>query len=345
MLNCLILTQMLAYAPPEPAEVYETICTQFASPRKGYFRESVGGDSNPNTIMYNWGLGVVLSAENALAQLDKKRIPRLKETMKMVESYWNPNGPVAGFDVNPGPPYPNDRYYDDNAWMVMALVETYELTHDPRALELAEKSLVYCLSGLDDKLGGGIYWKETDKASKNTCSNGPTAAACLALYKHTKDPKLIKTAEEIYAWTKKTLQDPDSKLYWDNINLDGKVEKTTWSYNSALMLRAARGLAQTTGKAEYKKDTEELQAASMKKWLKPHGVIDDEVQFAHLLFENLDPAVFDHQAYAKTLLESRSPEGLFGHRWGLKAGEKNLMLHQASAVRALAIAKLWSKKD
>ncbi len=344
MLNCLLLTHMLVYAPPEPADLYAAICNQFASPRKGYFRESIGQGANENTIMYNWGLGVVLSAENSLAQLDPTRIPSLKKTADMAQTYWNPTGPVAGFDVNPGPPYPNDRYYDDNAWMVMAFVETYEITKDPKHLKIAEDSLKHCLSGLDDKLGGGIYWKETEKSSKNTCSNGPTAAACLAIYKHTKNPELLKQAADIYAWTKTKLQDPETKLYWDNINLNGKVDKTTWSYNSALMLRSARDLATYTGEAKYQTDFDELQTASIKKWLKPNGIIDDEVQFAHLLFENLDPKAFDYKKSIETLIASKDQSGLFGKRWGSPAGASSQMIHQASAVRAIAVAKLWSSQ-
>lgn len=338
----LVLT-MIARPQKDPAAIYDQICRVFASSRAGFFRESVGEGSDSGTVMYNWGLGVVLSAENALARLDKSRIPRLKAVVSMAESYWNPTGPVAGFDVNPGPPFPNDRYYDDNAWMAMALVETFEITGDRRCLDLAKRALDYCLSGMDTNLGGGIYWKETNKASKNTCSNGPTAAACLAVYRHTKDPDLVQTARDIYSWTKSHLQDPATGLLWDNVRLDGRFEKTTWSYNTALMIRAAHGLAEATGETQYRSDAKAMQIAAIVKWIKPNGVIDDETQFAHLLFENLEPQSFDYRKCAGVLRESVDSKGLFGTRWGQTAGAKSQMLHQASAIRALATAALWDK--
>ncbi|MBS1711538.1 MAG: hypothetical protein JSS71_07440 [Armatimonadetes bacterium] len=337
------LLTAFAPPPPDPTEMYEVVCRQFASHRTGYFRESIGSGSDPDAVMFNWGLGVVLSAENALARLDPSRKPRLVLVISMAETYWNPQGPVPGFDVNPGPPFPEDRYYDDNAWMAMALVESYEVTGDRHCLELAGKAIDYCLSGLDRSLGGGIYWRENHKESKNTCSNGPTAAACLAVYRHTKEPRLLAAAQDIYAWTKKNLQDPKTHLFWDNMRQDGSVDKTFWSYNTALMIRAAKGLAQATGQSRFGEDAAVMQRAAMAKWLKPAGVIDDETQFAHLLFENLDPGSFDYRQYAATLAASRNNEGLFGTRWGQRAGSKSQMLHQAAAIRALAVAELWSR--
>lgn len=335
---------MIVSAPTSISDLYDSIRSRFEISGGSFLAESLGGDSNPNQPMFNWGIGVTLSAENALTRLDPSRKSRLVKTLEMCEKYWNPAGPVGGFDVVPGPPFPKDRYYDDNAWMVMAYVESYEILGDKKWLARAEEALHYVLSGEDEKLGGGIYWRESDKASKNTCSNGPSAAACLAVYRHTRSTKLLVTAQRLYDWTKLKLLDASDGLYFDNLTLDGKVEKTKWSYNAALMLRTARELHSLTQNQEYGRDADKLEAASIERWVKADGTIDDELQFSHLLFENLSPARFDAQKCIDRLLSAGRKDGLFGHRWGQAPGAKNGMIIQASAIRALAVHQLRNRK-
>jgi hypothetical protein len=77
--------------------------------------------------------------------------------------------------------------------------------------------------------------------------------------------------------------------------------------------------------------------------VRPDGVIDDELQFAHLLFENLDPRKFDAAKSIRRLLGSAGTAGLFGTRWGQEAKAKNMMIIQASAIRALAVHELRSR--
>ena len=311
----------------------------YLNSRTGYYQES----DQEKFPCYNWGVGVTLSALNSAARVDPANMQRLKAYLEKVDTYWNPQGPIPGYDVQPNKTHNQDRYYDDNAWMVMALVESYEITQNSRWLKRAEAALTYVLSGEDDKLGGGIFWKEREKTSKNTCSNGPSAVACLAVYAKNQDPNLLKKAEQIYAWTRKNLQAPDG-LYWDNIKLDGTVEKTKWSYNSALMLRTAKELSRCTKHPTYQQDAEGLEAACIKRWVKSDGTIDDELQFAHLLFENLDPKKFDAQQCIEKLLLGRDSEGFFGNRWGKPSKGKHQLLHQASAVRAIATYELLRRR-
>lgn len=324
----------------DSAELSRRIEESYFNAKTGYYKEERG----KNDKCFNWTLGILISAQNALARLDSANVPKLEATLEKAVTYWNPTGPVGGFDVLPGPPHPNDRYYDDNAWMVMSLVESYEVTKNERWLHRAEDALKFVLSGGDDKLGGGIYWRESDKASKNTCSNGPAAAACLAVYQYTHDAKLLDRAKSIYAWTKTNLQDPKDGLYFDNKNLEGKIGRTKWSYNSALMLRSARALFEATGQAEYKSDFETLQDASIKHWVKEDGSISDELQFAHLLFENLDPSKFDAKKSIERLQALKRDDGFYPKRWSsTKPEEIDKLIIQVSALRAFATYDVWMK--
>lgn len=333
------LSTVILNSSIDAASVSRKIDAAFYNAETGYYRE----ESTTKDKAFNWTLGVVLSSQNAMAKLDKANIPKLVSTLEKADTYWNPKGPVAGFDVLPGSPPPNDRYYDDNAWMVMSLVESYEITKDSRWLDRAKQALTFVLSGEDAKLGGGIYWREKEKASKNTCSNGPSAAACMAVYAVDAKPELLEKAKSIYQWTKKNLQDPADGLYWDNLSLGGKVEKTKWTYNSALMLRSAKALFAVTKDAAYKSDADLLEKACVARWVKADGSIDDEMPFAHLLFENLDPHSFDAALCINRLKAFANSDGVFPHRWSAEGKPSSKLLVQASALRAIAMTELRKK--
>jgi rhamnogalacturonyl hydrolase YesR len=304
------------------------------------------GDGTDSQPVFNWGAGVLMSALNAAARTDPAWKAELSRFVEATRAYWNPAGPVAGYDVLPVPK-PADRYYDDNAWMVLALVEAHDVTGRPEFLDYAKGAFAYVLSGEDDKLGGGIYWREKEKASKNTCSNAPSIAACLAVYLKTNDPTLLETAKRLYAWTKKNLQDPSDSLFWDSIALSGKLDKTKWSYNSALMIRSAAELARLTGDRAYKDDAEAIASASEKKWL-VNGRVADVGRFAHLLIESFNYVPTDERrkkvaAALKWLHEhGRNEKGLYGSRFDLSPSPYNKrfeLLDQASAARAFLVAR------
>ena len=71
-------------------------------------------------------------------------------------------------------------------------------------LEKAKLIWKFILSGKDDVLGGGIYWCEQKKESKNTCSNAPGAVFALKLFQATQDDAYLKEGKELYEWTKRT---------------------------------------------------------------------------------------------------------------------------------------------
>ncbi|HSI72319.1 MAG TPA: glycoside hydrolase family 76 protein [Fimbriimonas sp.] len=332
-------------------ETLDLIRRDFYLPEKLLYAEETGSKEP----CFNWGTGVMLSALNAAAKLDSKYLPWLEEYASASRIYWNDKGPVPGYDVLPAPK-PVDRYYDDNEWMALQLIEAYELTKSEKYLTWARETVDYVLSGEDQKLGGGIYWRESDKKSKNTCSNGPGVAACTALYRHTKDSRLLVSAIRIYGWTKKRLQDPQDHLFWDSVNLSGKVDKMKWSYNTALMIRSAADLYSLTGNPQYKKDLVQMQSASAKKWLR--GAIKDEGRFAHLL---LDAWIFqrthvpypgqeraDERAFVAPLTFlhdiARSPTGFYGSRFYQPSAvtqSKWALIDQASVARAYFSAALY----
>lgn len=301
----------------------------------------------PSGPAFNWGVGVWMTALNAAAEADPKWKPELRAFVDATRVYWNDKGPVPGYDVLPGPK-DVDRYYDDNQWMVMALVDASRILRDPKVFGWAEETLTFVLSGEDDKLGGGIYWHEPKKESKNTCSNGPAAAACLAVYERTRKPETLARAKSLYAWTKRTLQDPEDGLFWDSIRLDGTIEKTKWSYNTALMIRTAAELGRLTGERAYKDEAERMAVASEARWVDPAtGAIRDGGRFAHLLLDSwrFVPTPARREKARRALRwvhdHGRTPGGLYGPQFDRTpdpAKTRFELIDQASAARAFLSA-------
>lgn len=271
-----------AIKPNEPGSINEEYMsraeTTFANIFKYYWSERVGlmfgtypntlgTHDEPNSPDYNshaylWGLGGVLSGFNAIVQntdnVDFRTTyeSRLKRTL--LEYYNTTKEPMCfGCFVNDH----DERLYDDAIWVGIDLTDLYSKTKDNWYLDYAKSVWNFVLTGKDDALGGGIYWKESPRDSKNTCSNAPAVVLALKLYQVTNDPSYLETGKEVYKWVKSKLQDPADYLYWDCIKIDGTVETSKFSYNSGQMLQAAVLLYNATGDAQYLTDAKLLAEA------------------------------------------------------------------------------------
>ncbi|MDE2126771.1 MAG: hypothetical protein KGJ62_09285 [Armatimonadetes bacterium] len=301
----------------------------------------------PQHPAFMWGCGVQLAALAAAARLDSRKAGRMNRCVRGLDAYWRSDRPLGGYDVLPLPK-PPDCYYDDNAWMTLDLIEAYSIAHRPADLLRAEKTLRFVLSGEDSALRGGIWWRERDRKSKNTCSNAPAAVGALELYKLTHKARDLAAGERLEGWTRANLRDATG-LYFDHVNADGTVDKTEWSYNTALMIRAECALWRITNHHSFLALAEQSGGAAVGRWIDPvTGGVKDGGAFAHLLlegFEALYRADGDanwRQVTLRALLwlhtSGRRRSGWYTAQWDTPvsghspADEK--LLDQASAARA-----------
>lgn len=341
-------TSMASAATPAPFEDWAfqtlaTIQTHYALP-DGLYRQQPdhGGPSDL------WAAGIQLSALNAAAFLDPSRIPAAARYADALEAYRTEAHGIAGYAPVP---HGGERYYDDNEWVILGLLETYELTHQHRFLKQAEMLMKFVQTGESPDLGGGIWWRENQRDSKNTCSNAPAICCALRLYSLNHDPKLLMFAHRIYIWTNAHFQDHDG-LYFDGLKTDGSIQKTKWSYNTALMLRANCLFYKITKEPIYLSEAQRIAAAAEKHWFRrSDGALKDDSQFAHLLCEALlDLTAIDHnhervekvdRALQFLHNQIRLPDGLYPKRWEKAASPNdhdfNLMF-QASAARGYGMA-------
>lgn len=232
-----------------------------------YVATYLNNDSNvdlSSKYAYLWPSSGLFSAANSLYKLTKnKKYLGIIETkvLPCLEEYFDTERHPFAYAsyINRAPL--SDRFYDDNIWIGIDFTDLYMMTSNPIYLEKAQTVWNFVYSGHDNKLGGGIYWVEQNKGSKHSCSNAPAAVFALKLYKATKEDNYLKLAKELYHWTKENLQDKVDLLYYDNIRLDGSIDKKKYSYNSGQMIQAAALLYKITKEESYLTDAKAIAAS------------------------------------------------------------------------------------
>ncbi|WP_295939296.1 glycoside hydrolase family 76 protein [uncultured Alistipes sp.] len=218
--------------------------------------------ARPNPYSYLWPFSGTLSAVNAILEADASYRSVLDNRVLggLAEYLDTAREPVAYASyINSAPA--SDRFYDDNVWLGIDFCDIYEATGDRKYLAEAEMIWKFIESGTDDVLGGGIYWCEQKKYSKNTCSNAPGAVYALKLYAATGSTDYLDQGKTLYAWTKERLLDTEDGLYFDNVGLDGRIGRAKFAYNSGQMVQAGALLYKATGDKSYLEDAQRTAAA------------------------------------------------------------------------------------
>ena len=326
--------------PPPPAphlamarEVTAAIQQKFWMPKEALYRHEVGKD-DPE---YIWGSGVLFSMLTGAARHEPQPYgAELLRYYDALDRYWDKSVKIPGFEPCPTQGGGNDKYYDDNAWMVLTFAEGYQQTGDARMIRRAYDTLAFVLSGWDDTLGGGIWWHQQHKQDcKNTCANAPAAVGCLTLAKARPDRRERMTAKalEIVAWTRKNLQ-AENGLYMDNINAKtNRINRVTLTYNSALMLRAELMLYQATHDAAHLKEAERIGRAADDLCHRGTAVYRDQPRWSYLMVE-ADLELNRQTGDARALERAKATADSFYKSWQ-EADGKMKLIDQASVARTL----------
>jgi len=156
------------------------------------------------------------------------------------------------------------RFYDDNSIVGISLMEAFNITNEQRFLDRASVVVTFLKSGVDDLLGGAMWWNEDEKniandanSNKPACANGYATLFLLEYYNAcplVEKASVLAFAKKEYAWLKANLQDPADKCYWNDLNTAGVVNKTKWTYNTGVMIQSGVRLYRITGDQMYLND-------------------------------------------------------------------------------------------
>jgi hypothetical protein len=348
-----------AQAPdgPKPATSFvEAAHTVTASIQKNFYIEQSGLYAQSLTkrdAESMWGNGVMFSALVAATRHEPTTYrPVLDRFFAGLDRYWDAKAKVPGYEPAPTRGDGHDKYYDDNQWMVIAFMEAYEQTREPKYLARADQTLAFSLSGWDNQLGGGIWWHQEHKGgSKNTCANGPAAVAALRVSRYRQREKNLEWARKLVKWTSEHLQDKDG-LFFDHQRVaDGHIGPRKFTYNTALMLRANLGLYRATHEEAFLTEAKRLGAACDAFINAKTGAYRDGMRFTHLLVE-ADLELYRTTGDAAILARARKNGEVAWAQW--QASPPKELIEQAGVARMFwlladqetdAGKAFWAKAD
>lgn len=356
-------------APPRHLEraraAYDAMQQHFYDPDHGLYRETYP-PTGDNPWSYAWPFSQAMVATQDMAGLPGRGgryADDVAARYTALEGYWNASTDPPGYDSYLRPPLGQggDKFYDDNEWIGLAFVQRHlmadggEPSGDPAALHRAQQIFDLVVYGWDDDADhpcpGGVYWTQADWSNdRNTVSNGPGAELGLHLYLATGDRHDLAWAKRMYEWTRGCLLAPN-QLYWDNIGLDGSIDKTQWSYNQGVMIGAGVLLYRATGDRTYLAQAQQTAQAALAYYGRDDRYFDQPARFNAIFFANLlQLDAVDHDPAYRKAMENYADAAhrrAFDATTGLyrfEPGEPVTLLEQAGMVRIESMLA-WSPKD
>ena len=183
--------------------------------------------------------------------MDRFELTRDPLYVKQMKDAWTGFNRTNGMGLD----WKQNDYNDDIEWWIISATRAYMLTQDTAYLNTAKRNFDWVYSTQwDNALGGGIWWKNNEKGSKNACSNGPGSYAAMNLYKITKDTAYLNKAKATFKWERGALFNANTGGVSDNMRANGSVGGGPLFYNQGTFFGTAFLLFQATGDSSYYKD-------------------------------------------------------------------------------------------
>jgi len=348
----ILSNEMIAQAPQEIYKqridtLNENVYKYFYDSANGLYYETNHVQPGEKKHSYLWPLCALIQAANE----EEKLFPNkdyMTPAMKAVAQYHSTIPPAPGYQAYVAKEEKDSRFYDDNQWIAIACLDVYNRTKNQKYLHIAKEIYHFMMTGYDTLSAGGLYWKEDEKNSKNTCSNGPGILIALELFKITDQQNYLDTALVLYNWVNVHLQSPQG-LYYDNIKIPSlKIDSAIYTYNTGTMLQSNVILYQITKNIKYLKEAQRIASAAEKFFYKNDKLPGNYWFNAVLLRGEIALYKLDkNKAHIQYFIDDSNriwneerENGLIG-----KKGKRKRLIDQAAMIEIYArLAKLLSNK-
>ncbi|MDQ6816333.1 MAG: glycoside hydrolase family 76 protein [Actinomycetota bacterium] len=285
--------------------------------------------------------------------------------LQALKRYWDPSGPYPAYSSDLlGSRFGGDRYYDDNAWVGLALVQLERMRPGSGVLGRAGELFRFAVSGWEGRdrpYSGGVFWVEQGRGAgarnhdRNTVSTATNAELGLHLAELNGAEVSAGSirAEDMYEWVLATLDAsresnaPATGPFWDKLCSDGTVDTTIWSYNQGSMVGANVLLARRggPGQAVYLNRAEAIARRALRHFA-DDGHHRQPPGFNAIFFRNL---LLLHAATERAELRTEIIEAIRGYvdyAWYERRDRRDLfhlpdggvtLLNQSAAVQLLAL--------
>jgi hypothetical protein len=221
-------------------------------------------------------------------------------------NYWGAQANPPAYDSYVVSLGGGDKYYDDNAWIALALIQQYRMGLTT-SLDRAKQLFSFALAGWDTNPGdpdpGGVYWVNQGVGyglTNHDRGTGATAGnAELGYHLHlltgsaaydgdgtvsSSPPSL--GASNMVNWVQSHVDSTQSGsgLYWNVVRSDGSIDTNLWSYNQGVMIGANVLQYQLTNNSAYLSQA----IATANKALSTYGNFQGQPpSFNVMLFQNM----------------------------------------------------------
>ena len=246
----------------------------------GDYRERRGGPAGSHA----WPFSQALAAHIALAAVPSlKSKPSVRARLATLERRFRKGSTYSA--------WPNgDVYLDDNEWLAEDFLDWNTVSRDGISARRTAAIFAAVVDAWDDvskhPCSGGVFWATgSENDDRNTVSTANGAVIGLRLYEVTRNTAYLTWAKTMLGWLDRCMLAPNG-LYWDHIDLSGRVNTAQWSYNQGSVIAADVLLYRTTGDSSVLVRAEQLADASIAyfdaRW--KHG---EPPEFAALFFRGL----------------------------------------------------------
>ena len=267
--------------------IYTNIHKYFYDSTAHLFKETNDPKANEKTFSYLWPLCALIQCAEEMEVIDPA-VKKVEPVMNSILQYYDKAAPAPGYASYVTRLGGGDRFYDDNQWIGIALMDAYQKKPEVNYLAWSKEIYQFMMTGYDTMSGGGLYWKEKDLTTKNTCSNGPGIVLALQLYQSTGIKSYLDTALQLYQWVNKYLRAANG-VYWDNVKTTkgNKIDAAIYSYNTGIMIQANTKLYSITKEQKYFIEAKQLAEGSYRHFFK-EGVFKSSYWFNAVLLRGYE---------------------------------------------------------
>jgi predicted alpha-1,6-mannanase (GH76 family) len=177
-----------------------------------------------------------------------------------------------------------NNYYDDEGWWALAWIAVYDVTRDPRYLDMAASIFEDMTKGWDQTCSGGIWWSK-ERKYKNAIANElflSVAAHLLTRQKNRKQQDYyLDWANREWQWFSHSGMINSDHLINDGLDAHcANNRQTTWSYNQGVILGGLSELYARTHSSSLLSQADSIAAATLASPVltDAHGILHDSCE-------------------------------------------------------------------